>query len=59
MQALDCRARAQDAAQDLRDTLQKKGCVDKTVDHGALMVARNTPRWMRMLVKNGFVPTPA
>lgn len=33
--------------------------VDKTVDYEALMVARNVPRWMQMLVKHGFVPTPA
>ena len=23
------------------------------------MVARNAPRWMKMLAKHGFVPTPA
>ena len=33
--------------------------VDKTVDYEALMVARNAPRWMKTLVKHGFVPTPA
>ena len=33
--------------------------VDKTVDFEALMVARNAPRWMKTLVKHGFVPTPA
>lgn len=33
--------------------------VDKTVDYEALMVARNAPRWLQMLVKHGFVPTPA
>lgn len=33
--------------------------VDKTVDYEALMVARNAPRWMQMLVKHGFVPAPA
>ena len=25
----------------------------------ALMVARNAPRWLQMLTKHGFVPTPA
>lgn len=33
--------------------------VDKTVDYEALMVARNAPRWLKMLVKHGFVPSPA
>jgi len=33
--------------------------VDKTVDYEALMVARNAPRWLQMLTKHGFVPTPA
>ena len=33
--------------------------VDKSVDYEALMVARNAPRWLQMLVKHGFVPTPA
>ena len=33
--------------------------VDKIVDYEALMVARNAPRWLQMLVKHGFVPTPA
>jgi N-acetylmuramoyl-L-alanine amidase len=33
--------------------------VDKTVDYEALMVARNAPRWLQMLVKHGFVPNPA
>ena len=32
--------------------------VDKTVDYEALMVARNAPRWIKMLVKHGFVPAP-
>jgi hypothetical protein len=32
--------------------------VDKTVDYEALMVARNAPRWLQMLVKQGFVPAP-
>ena len=33
--------------------------VDKTVDYEALMVARNAPRWLQMLVKHGFVPATA
>jgi transposase len=33
--------------------------VDKTVDYEALMVARNAPRWLQMLVKHGFVPAAA
>ena len=33
--------------------------VDKTVDYEALMVARNAPRWLQMLVKHGYVPTTA
>ena len=33
--------------------------VDKVVDYEALMVARNAPRWLQMLVKHGFVPAPA
>ena len=33
--------------------------VDKTLDYEALMVARNAPRWLQMLVKHGFVPAPA
>lgn len=33
--------------------------VDKTVDYEALMVARNAPRWLKMLAKHGFVPSPA
>jgi len=40
--------------------LSKNACyVDKTVDYEALMVARNAPRWLQMLVKHGYVPTPA
>jgi transposase len=38
---------------------KKTHYVDKTVDYEALMVARNAPRWLQMLVKHGFVPTPA
>jgi hypothetical protein len=33
--------------------------VDKTVDYEAMMVARNAPRWMKMLTKHGFVPAAA
>ena len=33
--------------------------VEKTVDYEAQMVARNAPRWLQMLTKHGFVPTPA
>jgi transposase len=32
---------------------------DKTVDYEALSVARNAPRWMKMLRKHGFIATPA
>lgn len=32
--------------------------VDKSVDYEALMVARNAPRWLQMLVKHGYVPAP-
>jgi transposase len=32
---------------------------DKTVDYEALSVARNAPRWMKMLRKHGFIETPA
>ena len=31
---------------------------DKTVDYEALSVARNAPRWMKMLRKHGFISTP-
>lgn len=37
---------------------KKQHYVDKTVDYEALMVARNAPRWLQMLVKHGFVPAP-
>ena len=33
--------------------------VDKTVGYEALMVARNAPRWLQMLVKHGYVPASA
>jgi transposase len=32
---------------------------DSTIDYEALSVARNAPRWMKMLTKHGFLPTPA
>lgn len=38
---------------------KKTPYVDKSVDYEALMVARNAPRWLQMLVKHGFVPAPA
>jgi transposase len=38
---------------------KKTHYVDQAVDYERLMVARNAPRWMKMLVKHGFVATPA
>ena len=32
---------------------------DKTVDYEALSVARNAPRWIKMLRKHGFIAAPA
>lgn len=32
---------------------------DKVVDYEALTVARNAPRWMKMLVKHGFIKESA
>ncbi len=32
---------------------------DKTVDYEALSVARNAPRWLKMLRKHGFIAAPA
>ncbi len=32
---------------------------DKTVDYEAQSVARNAPRWIKMLRKHGFIATPA
>ncbi len=32
---------------------------DRTVDYEALTVQRNAPRWIRMLVKHGYIPQPA
>lgn len=31
---------------------------DRSVDYEALSVARNAPRWIKMLKKHGFLPTP-
>lgn len=33
--------------------------IDNKVDYEALMVSRNAPRWLQMLVKHGYVPVPA
>lgn len=38
---------------------KKTHYVDKTVDYEAMMVARNAPRWLKMLTKHGFVPATA
>ncbi len=32
---------------------------DKSVDYEALSVARNAPRWIKMLKKHGFMDQPA
>jgi transposase len=32
---------------------------DKEVDYEAMNVQRNAPRWIKMLKKHGFIPTPA
>jgi transposase len=32
---------------------------DKAVDYEALSVKRNAPRWLKMLIKHGYVPAPA
>ena len=32
---------------------------DKVVDYEALSVQRNAPRWIKMLVKHGFMPASA
>jgi transposase len=32
---------------------------DKTVDYEAMSVARNAPRWLKMLRKHGFIAAPA
>ena len=33
--------------------------LDKAVDYEALSVQRNAPRWMKMLIKHGYLPTAA
>lgn len=38
---------------------KQKPYEDKSVDYEALMVARNAPRWLQMLVKHGYVPALA
>ena len=38
---------------------KQKHYEDKSVDYEALMVARNAPRWLQMLVKHGYVPAVA
>ena len=32
---------------------------DRSADYEALSVARNAPRWIKMLRKHGFIATPA
>ena len=32
---------------------------DRSVDYGALSVAKNAPRWIKMLRKHGHMPAPA
>jgi len=32
---------------------------DRVVDYEALSVQRNAPRWIKMLVKHGFIPAAA
>jgi len=32
---------------------------DRVVDYEALNVARNAPRWMKMLHKHGYIAAPA
>ena len=32
---------------------------DRVVDYEALSVQRNAPRWIKMLLKHGFLPAPA
>ena len=31
---------------------------DKSVDYGALGVAKYGPGWIKMLIKHGFIPEP-
>ena len=33
--------------------------LDKAVDYEAMSVQRNAPRWMKMLIKHGYMPTAA
>ena len=33
--------------------------LDRAVDYEALSVQRNAPRWMKMLIKHGYLPSPA
>ena len=37
----------------------EKSYQDKAVDYEALSVKRNAPRWLKMLIKHGYVPAPA
>ena len=39
--------------------MNKTPYLDKAVDYEALSVQRNAPRWMKMLIKHGFIPTVA
>jgi hypothetical protein len=32
---------------------------DRSVDYEAMNVARNAPRWLKMLRKHGFIPAAA
>jgi hypothetical protein len=46
----------------IRGVLQlphKTPYLDKAVDYEALSVQRNAPRWLKMLIKHGYMPTPA
>lgn len=31
---------------------------DRNVDYEAIALARNAPRWLRILEKHGFIPAP-
>lgn len=37
----------------------KQPYMDSTIDCEALSVARNAPRWIKILTRHGFLPTPA
>ena len=39
--------------------INKTPYLDKVVDYEALSVQRNAPRWLKMLIKHGYMPTPA